>query len=34
MQLRAIIMLALALVMGGLTVFLVNTYLQREVAGR
>lgn len=32
MQLRAIIMLALALVMGGLTVFLVNTYLQREVA--
>lgn len=32
MQLRAIIMLALALVMGGITVFLVNTFLQREVA--
>lgn len=34
MQLRAIIMLALALVMGGLTVFLVNTFLQQEVSER
>ncbi len=32
MQLRALIMLALALIMGGITVFLVNTFLQREVS--
>lgn len=34
MQLRALIMLALALVMGGITVFLVNTFLQQEVSER
>lgn len=34
MQLRALIMLALALIMGGITVFLVNTFLQREVTER
>lgn len=34
MQLRALIMLALALIMGGITVFLVNTFLQREVGER
>ena len=34
MQLRALIMLALALIMGGITVFLVNTFLQREVGDR
>lgn len=34
MQLRALIMLALALVMGGITVFLVNTFLQQEVSQR
>jgi pilus assembly protein CpaB len=34
MQLRAIIMLALALVLGGITVFLVNTFLQQEVGQR
>lgn len=34
MQLRALIMLALALIMGGITVFLVNTFLQKEVGER
>lgn len=34
MQLRALIMLALALIMGGITVFLVNTFLQKEVSER
>lgn len=34
MQLRAIVMLAIALVLGGITVFLVNSFLQREVGDR
>ncbi len=34
MQVRAIVILALALVMGGVSVFLVNTYLQQQVSER
>lgn len=34
MQLRALILLILALVMGAVTVFMVNSYLQREVGRR
>jgi pilus assembly protein CpaB len=34
MQVRAIVILALALVMGGVSVFLVNTYLQQQVTER
>lgn len=34
MQIRALIMLAVALVLGGITVFLVNNFLQSEVGGQ
>lgn len=34
MQVRALIILGVALILGGVTVFLVNTYLQQEVSGR
>lgn len=34
MQIRALIMLAIALILGGITVFLVNNFLQREVGDR
>lgn len=34
MQLRALVLLVLALVMGGVTVYLMNNYLQQEVSSR
>lgn len=34
MQLRAVILLVLALMLGGLTVYLMNNYLQQEISGQ